>query len=161
MTAADYAPDNGGGLLGMVVVIGLFAAGMVAIAGAAGISAFAPADSQTTNAPVEVSVVSQNPVVNAPPVQPISQHAIETHPEAIDIDARYRKGDYLCLRQYQCSTVNRILMRFTYANQSLEGGIFVTVSGTFLTAFTAPADYWNHVVVRDGYLLWFTTGNCN
>jgi len=98
--------------------------------------------------------------VNVPAPMPLNSHAVTTHPDAEWIWASYETGQYECLRVYRSGSKNRLLYRLTYANMVLEGGIITTTSGKPVTAYMRTAAGWDSVIVRDGFALVLSNGQC-
>jgi len=98
--------------------------------------------------------------VNVPVPVGINSHAVTTHPDAVGIWASYESGQYECLRVYRSGSKNRLLYRLTYANMALEGGIITTTSGKPVTAYMRTAEGWDGVIVRDGFALVLSNGQC-
>jgi hypothetical protein len=142
---ATTARHGGGGALFLLLVGAVVFLGMASLALEIEGASMMPAEGQ----------------VIVPPAIP-SSHALAEHGEdAQTIFDRYEDGDYACLRVYTTSQDGgKSLFRFSYRGTNIEGGIIATLEGRTITAFPAPASYWDNVLVRDGYTLAYATGAC-
>ena len=109
---------------------------------------------------VSMTVATMPGAVNVPVPVGINSHAMTTHPDAEWIWASYETGQYECLRVYRSGVQNRLLYRLTYANMVLQGGIITTTSGKPVTAYMRTRSGWDSVIVRDGFALVLSNGQC-
>lgn len=98
--------------------------------------------------------------VNVPIAAPVSEHAVERHVEAVEIESRCNNLEPTCTMVFYSSTLHQRLYLFWWPCTRLISGKIETTGGKNITAYDKPFSYWQNVVARDGYERIYSAG-CN